>query len=440
MDSTREYYSENDERAVLGCLLHALLGKADWVTYTMERVTVDDFYFPKHQTIFLTIQEMYESGEEINTLTVASRLTESKQIATAGGYVYLSDMAANVPLPSNPYSYIRVVLTHTSRRRVVTQITRLLHALPTAENPEDVAALVDEYVISDAKQTHSEDDTSPLDEAIIGALESADPQSAAQGVSPIMSGLASIDSIVGGFHPGQLAIVGGRPSMGKSLLCFDIARNAVKQGKRVLFISLEMSKKELAQRAAAAEFSIPLDTIINRELSETQWQQVASQLGKVLETSKNLIIAYPNAQDVSHISALVRSLARSGTLDMVVVDYLQLMLPSTKSESRQQEVAKLSIFLKRVARSNNLVVLAASQLNRQSENRAGGRPQLSDLRDSGSLEQDGDVVMLVNRPGGSDETVDPGEAEILVAKNRNGRTGVARVYMDLPYTRVRDVR
>lgn len=425
------------EGIVLGNLLAAGKAEADWVSSCFAQLRLDDFYDPRNMSVFAALKAMYDEGSFIDPTGVAARLQVSGDLIRIGGATYLHDLIASVPLPGHPYPHIGLVLTESARRRASVSLTRAQTRLATCSTREDVLLAMDEELapLMDALAPTEDSEAQTVKESIIAALERADPANPLpEGGEPLMTGLVDLDEITSGFRPGQLVVVGGRPGSGKSTLMLDIARHvAMRSGMYVMVFSLEMGNDELGDRAAAAELGVDLERIRTRSMVDTDWLRARNRLPNVFKEGDNLLLVQSPALDLGRLRALIRRYGRKRQPKLVVIDYLQLMR-APRAESREQEVASLSRGLKIMSRTipGGATFLVGSQLNRSLENRVDKRPGLSDLRESGSVEQDSDVVLLMHRPSVYDESEDPYLSEVYVAKNRNGRTGKAGLFANLP--------
>lgn len=421
------------EQSALGGML---LSK-DAVADVIEEVEAGDFYVPKHEVIFHSILDLFSRGEPTDVITVSDELTKTGQLARAGGAEYLHTLTGLVPTAANAGYYAGIVKEKALLRRLVEVGTRIAQMGYAGEG--DVEDLINQAQ-SEAYSVNAKaasEDYHPLSQAAEAAIEEIQ---AAQGhdgqLTGVPTGIIELDKLTNGLHPGQLIIVAARPGLGKSTLALDFARAAaIGAGKPTILFSLEMGRTEIAMRLLAAESRVGLDLMHKGALEREQWATIASTQARVND-APFYIDDSPNMTLVE-IRAKCRRLKQQIGLEMVIIDYLQLMTSGKRVESRQQEVSEFSRSLKLLAKELEVPVVALSQLNRNPDQRTDKLPALSDLRESGSLEQDADIVLLLHRPPGSFDSNDPraGEADIIVAKNRNGPQETIAVAFQGRYSR-----
>ncbi len=422
-------------------LLGAMLLSKDAVAAAAELVTADDFYKPGHGHIYDAISTLTARGEPVDPVTVADELRRADLLEVAGGAAGLLSLQANTPATSNASRYARIVEEHALLRRLIAvagEISELGYSLP-----EDVTKAIDtaESMVYDLSQHRITDSTAELSDLLgptLGRIEVLHDRGDAITGTP--TGFTELDQLLGGLQPEALIVVGARPAMGKTAFALGIAAHAAMTGgKPVLYFSLEMGRLELSQRLLCAEARVDSSRIRSGRLDENDWSKITSAVGRLGDAP---IWLDDNAQvSIMEIRGKARRLAsRVGDLGLVVVDYIQLMTGRTSAESRQVEVAEISRGLKVLARELRCPVLALAQLNRGLEQRADKRPMLSDLRESGALEQDADVVTFIYRDEiYNDDSPDKGIAEILVSKHRAGPTGKVKLAYLSHYTRFHDM-
>lgn len=431
-DRTPPYDMLAEQSTIGGMLL-----SKDAVADVMEEVDAADFYVPKHEVIYRAVLDLYTRGEPTDVITVSDELVKTGQAARAGGIEYLHSLTAIVPTAANAGYYAGIVKEKALLRRLVEVGTRIAQMGYASEGDvEDLlnTAQAEVYAVSATKNTQ---DYLPLGVAAEAAVKEIE---AAQGhdgqLTGVPTGITDLDQLTNGLHPGQLVIVAARPGLGKSTLALDFARSASIGNKRpAILFSLEMGKTEIAMRLLAAEAQVGLDKMHKGDISREQWATIASTQARVND-APFYIDDSPN-MTLPEIRAKCRRLKQQSGLDLVIIDYLQLMTSGKKVESRQQEVSEFSRSLKLLAKELEVPVVALSQLNRNPDQRQDKLPAISDLRESGSLEQDADIVILLHRPPGSFDTNDPraGEADIIVAKNRNGPQDTIAVAFQGRYSR-----
>jgi replicative DNA helicase len=424
------------EQSALGGML---LSK-DAVADVIETVRGVDFYIPKHELIYEAILTLYSHGEPTDVITVTDELTKSGELQRAGGAEYLHTLTALVPTAANAGFYASIVAEKAVLRRLVEAGTRIVQMGYASEG--EVVDLVNNaqaeiYGVTGGVEA---EDYVPLVEAIQTAVDEIELAGGRDGeLAGVPTGFADLDELTNGLHGGQLVIVAARPGLGKSTLALDFARSAtIKHQMPTLFFSLEMGRSEIATRLLAAESSIPMHTLRKGNMDPRDWARLANTRGEIADAP--LYIDDSPNMTLVEIRAKCRRLSQRVGLRMVIIDYLQLMTSGKKVENRQQEVSEFSRALKLLAKELNVPVIALSQLNRNSEARADKKPALSDLRESGSLEQDADIVILLHRETGL-ERDDPrmGEADLIVAKHRNGRQDTIGVSFSGMYSRFSDM-
>ena len=411
-------------------LLGAMLLSRDAVNAAAEvRLGASDFYKPAHGHVFESIMSLYNQGEPIDPVTVADELRRDGLLEPVGGMATLVSLQTLTPATSNALRYARIVEEHSLLRRLIGaagEIAELGYALP-----DDVIGALDraESLVYDVAQHRVADTMSPLADLLRESFDRLERLcERGDEITGTPTGFRDLDRQLAGLQPAQLIIVGARPGAGKTSFALGIAAHAAMQANLpVLFFSLEMSHLELTSRLLSAEARVESTKLRTGRLDESDWAKINRALGRLAEAP---IYFDDNANTtVMEIRAKARRLkSKLGGLGVVVVDYLQLMSGRNSAENRQVEVAEMSRGLKILARELEVPVLALSQLSRNLETRADKRPVLADLRESGSLEQDADVVMFLYRDElYNAESQDRGTAEVIVAKHRSGPTGITRL-------------
>ena len=405
-------------------LLGAMLLSRDAIASGVEIVGADDFYKPAHGHIFDAITSLYGQGEAVDPVTVAETLRRAGLLDAIGGTATLVTLQARTPAIASAVRYARIVEEHALLRRLIGAAGEI--AEMGYEPTDDVTGVVDraESLVFDVAQRRVTDSTADIRELVMGGLDRIEAlYERGESITGLPTGYLDLDEMLSGLQPSNLVIVGARPSMGKTSFALGMAVHAALAARPVLFFSLEMSQIELAQRLLCAEARVDAMRIRNGKLHESDWSKISHAAGRLAE-AKLFVDDNPHLT-VMEIRAKARRLkSRLGDLGLVVVDYLQLMTGRTSAENRQVEVSEISRGLKILARELETPVVALSQLSRNLEMRADKKPVLADLRESGSLEQDSDVVMFIYRDEiYNRDTADKGMAEIHVAKHRNGPTG-----------------
>jgi replicative DNA helicase len=405
------------EQSVLGSML---LNK-DAIADCLEAVKAHDFYRPAHELIFDAILDLFGRGEPADAITVADELSKRGDLTRVGGQAYLHQLIQSVPTAANAGYYAEIVHERAVLRRLVEAGTRIVQ-MGYAQGEGDVDDIVNRAqaeVYSVAEKRGGEDYAvlaEILDETLT-EIEAASGRT--DEMIGVPTGFLELDELTHGLHPGQMIVIAARPAVGKSTIGIDIARAAaIKHKLATAVFSLEMSRTEITMRVLSAEATIQLQDLRRGLKNQDQWNKLARIMGKISD-SPLFIDDSPN-MSLMEIRAKCRRLKQQHNLKLVVIDYLQLMSSGKKVESRQQEVAEFSRALKLLAKELEVPVIAISQLNRGPEQRTDKRPQMSDLRESGSIEQDADVVILLHRDRSDPER--DGEADVIVAKHRNGPT------------------
>ncbi len=428
------------EQGVLGGML---LSK-DAIADVIEILKSHDFYRPIHSTIFDVVLDLYGRAEPADALTVSAALADSGDLQRIGGVPYLHTLIESVPTAANAAYYARIVSERAILRRVVEAGTKIVQLGYGAggNGGRDVDDIVDlaQQAIYDVTENRVSEDFAALGDMLQPTLDEIEAVGAAGGgMSGVPTGFSDLDRLLNGLSPGQLIIVAGRPGLGKSTASMDFARNAaIRHNCASAIFSLEMSKIEMVMRLLSAEARVPLHVLRSGQLTDDDWSKLARRMGEISE-APIFVDDTPN-MNLMEIRAKARRLKQRHNLKLLVIDYLQLMSSPKRTESRQQEVSELSRGLKLLAKEIECPVIAVSQLNRGPEQRTDKRPQLSDLRESGSIEQDADVVILLHRDDYYDkESPRAGEADFIVAKHRNGPTDTVTVAAQLHLSRFVDM-
>ncbi|MDR3548480.1 MAG: replicative DNA helicase [Candidatus Pacebacteria bacterium] len=417
------------ERGLLG----ALLLKPDVIHDVGDLVKFDSFYAEKHRLIYEAMQELSERSEPIDLLSLAERLASKGHLERIGGRAYLAELVASAPSPGNYAHYAELV----SRKHIMRALIEVSYEITEAayDDSRDTVEVLDQaeksiYAIGNASAAHKFVAIADKMDDAWERIESLSKNDGAIRGTP--TGFPELDNLLSGLHPSDLVILAARPSMGKTSLALDIARNAaVRHNVPVGIFSLEMSSEQLVDRMLAAE------SYVNSWKLRTGAVHAEEDFSRIRDALESLSKAPIYIDDkpgnnILSMRAVARRLKRERGIGLIIVDYLQLMAPTNtkNSDSMVQQVTEISRSLKSLARELDVPVLALSQLSRAVEQR-GGKPRLSDLRDSGSIEQDADVVMFIHREDKRNPDSDrPNIAEVLIEKHRNGPTGKAELYFD----------
>jgi replicative DNA helicase len=412
-------HSAEAEESVLG----AVLLSADAANIALEKLHPEDFYIPAHQSIFEAITSLFDGNQPIDAVTVSEALRRIDALDRSGGPAYLAQLLDTVPTASNIEHYAGIVEEHALRRRlqrVGGDVTQLATRMD-----DDIANVLDraEQSVFAVSERRVGDGLAPIDPLLGPAIERAEELNRrGSEITGLPTGFRDLDRKLAGLHASNLLIVAGRPGMGKSALALNIAQNAAVNDMPVAIFTLEMSREEVVARMLCASGRIDSQRLRSGQLGESDFTKLSNAASILYK--KPIYVDDSPGLTVTEIRAKCRRMKRRPGLSLVVVDYLQLMQGSGQ-ENRQQEIAAISRSLKNLARELDVPIMALSQLNRSMEQREDKRPRLSDLRESGSLEQDADVVMFIYRheyyhPEAQETR---GIAEVAIAKHRQGATG-----------------
>ncbi|MBS2940255.1 replicative DNA helicase [Nocardioides sp. J2M5] len=424
------------EQSVLGSML---LSK-DAIADVVDVIKAVDYYRPAHEVIHDAIIDLYGRGEPADPITVAAELQKKGELQRIGGAPYLHTLSANVPIAANAGYYAEIVRDKAILRRLVEAGTRIAQLGYAGEGQiDDVvdSAQAEVYKVTDRRAAV---DYAPLSDIMSGVLDEIEAIGNREaGLYGVPTGFADLDDLTNGLHSGQMIIVAARPAMGKSTLALDFCRAAsIHNNLTSVFFSLEMTRSEIMMRLLSAEAKVPLNHIRNGTMRDDDWEKLARKMGQV-SGAPMFIDDSPN-MTMMEIRAKARRLKQRHDLKLIVIDYMQLMSSGKKVESRQLEVSEFSRNIKLLAKELECPIIALSQLNRGPEQRGDKRPMMSDLRESGSLEQDADMVILLHRDDVYEkESTRPGEADLLVVKHRNGPTRDLTVAFQGHYSRFVDM-
>ncbi|HEY1570651.1 MAG TPA: replicative DNA helicase [Pseudonocardiaceae bacterium] len=426
------------EQSVLGGMM---LSK-DAIADVVEVLSPGDFYRPAHQAVYDCVLDLYGRGEPADPITVSAELERRGELGRVGGAPYLHTLIATVPTAANASYYAEIVAEKAVLRRLVEAGTRIVQMGYNGAEGAEIAEVVDraQAAVYEVSERRMSEDYVSLEELLQPTMDEIDAIASRGGSSlGVPTGFVDLDEVTNGLHPGQMIIVAARPGVGKSTLGLDFARScSVKHSMTSVIFSLEMSRTEIVMRMLSAEARIRLQDMRGGRMSDDDWTRLARRMSEISEAP--LYIDDSPNMTMMEIRAKARRLKQRNDLKLIIVDYLQLMTSGKRVESRQQEVSEFSRQLKLLAKELEVPVVAISQLNRGPEQRTDKRPMLADLRESGSLEQDADMVLLLNRPDAW-ERDDPraGEADLIIAKHRAGPTSTITVAHQLHYSRFTDL-
>ncbi|EKO3722421.1 replicative DNA helicase [Vibrio metschnikovii] len=431
-------HSLEAEQSVIGGLL---LDNQRWDTVS-ERVIAQDFYSRPHRLIFEAVKTLLESGQPLDLITLSEFLELREQLEDVGGFAYLADLVKNTPSAANINAYADIVAERALVRNLIGVANEIADAGydPQGRSSEDLLDLAESKVFAIAEARSSENEgPQNVDTILEKTLERIEllyktPQ---DGVTGVNTGFTDLNKKTAGLQGSDLIIVAARPSMGKTTFAMNLCENAaMQQDKPVLIFSLEMPAEQIMMRMLASLSRVDQTKIRTGQLDDEDWARISSTMGMLME-KKNMFIDDSSALTPTEVRSRARRIAREhGGLSLIMVDYLQLMRVPSQSDNRTLEIAEISRSLKALAKELNVPVVALSQLNRSLEQRADKRPVNSDLRESGSIEQDADLIMFIYR----DEVYHPdspmkGIAEIIIGKQRNGPIGSVRLTFQGQYSR-----
>ena len=411
-------HSEEAERSVLGCMML----DPDAVTIALNLLSEEDFYTPRNRQIFKAIEAINSRGLAVDQVTVMDSMNASGNEVDP---LYLTDLVDIVPTTKNIEAHCKIVSDKAVLRNMILKFKDISNMCYDEHN--DIETITDEaqrfiYDVSvntrhsDFRKLRSE--TLPMIERLAELHQNQDP------ITGLDTGFKEINRITSGFQKSDLILLAARPSMGKTTLAMNIAQNAaIRGGKVVAFFSLEMAVEQLVMRITASETGIESGTLRAGRQNADEWKRIRGFHARVNDNEVRLFMDDTSSISTSEVRSKLRKLKMTEGLDLVVIDYLQLMTTKKKTENRQQEISEISRDLKAIAKELAVPVLALSQLSRSPDRRSDARPVLSDLRESGAIEQDADIVMMIYRDYVYNKAADPEEAELGIEKHRNGETG-----------------
>lgn len=422
------------EKGVLG----SLLLNNDTFDDVAEFLTATHFYTDRHQAIYAAIHELYEAGvRAIDVVTLSEQLEKRKKLEEVGGPAYLLEVMQSVPHAAHARYYGTIVREKAVQRSLIAACTEILKDCYDAEKPVDeILQCAEQNVFSILEQQEAGEKIS-IDQILLDAWARIEER-ATRGGGPtgLPTGFADLDAKTNGFQPSELIILAARPSMGKTALVCNFAEAMAQGGHGVLVFSLEQSRLELAERFLCIRAQVDSHRLRSGLLDDAERHRLMVASSELNEMP--LFIDDRPGRTVSQISAIARRLKRQHKLGIVIVDYLQLVEPEDKRAPREQQIAYISRRLKFIAKELDIPVIALAQLNRGVELREDKRPRLADLRESGAIEQDADLISFLHRPSAYDPEDRPGEAEVIIAKHRSGPTGIVTLTWRPQYMRFED--
>ncbi|PWM67030.1 MAG: replicative DNA helicase [Eubacteriales Family XIII. Incertae Sedis bacterium] len=429
-------HNEEAEKSILGA---SLLSK-DALINIMDIVKPRDFYSEMHKEIFTAIRELYSRNEPVDTLTVSEELKKRNSLEMVGGRAYIASLASGVPSTANAGQYAKIVAEKAVLRKLITASTDIIEEAYKETMDADMVLDYAERGIFEIAQAKQSKDVAALKDVLIKNIEIIDEASRQEGnIIGVPTGFRDLDAKTSGLQRSDLVIVAARPAMGKTAFALNVAQQAAIKGRAsVLIFSMEMSKEQLGQRLLSMESRVEMQKLKTGDLNRKDWDDINIALDILSEA--NIFIDDTPGISIMEIKNKCRRIKAEHELDLIVLDYLQLMSYEGKTDSRQQEISALSRHLKLLAREMDCPVIVLSQLSRAPEQRTDHRPQLSDLRESGAIEQDADIVLFLYRDDyyEKENSEKPGVCEVIIAKQRSGPTGTVELMWLEKYTRFAD--
>ncbi|MCD4669646.1 MAG: replicative DNA helicase [Actinomycetia bacterium] len=420
-------------------LLGSMLISRDAVATIIEIVETGDFYRSSNQMIFEVILEMYSRGEPSDPITVADHLKKKGMLDEVGGKTFIHSLISNIPLAANAEYYARIVRNHSILRKLIYAATDI--ATMGYEVPEDLTTTVDKAqelifsIYQDLNSKNSRNAVLPMKDIVSEVYDQIEAlHESGSDISGIPTGFIDFDKYSSGLHNSDMVVIAARPGMGKTAFVLGMAKNiAMKEKIPIAVFSLEMSKQQVAQRLMSAQSGIDLQRLRDGKLREDEWAKLARAIEKLAECK--LYVDDSAFLTVMDLRSRARMMASTHGIKMIIVDYLQLMQSTSNYKGNKvQEITEISQNLKGIAKELDIPVIAVSQLSREVERREKKRPQLSDLRESGSIEQDADMVVFIYRDEYyDDQSSKKGRAELIIAKHRNGPTGKVELQFNKRY-------
>jgi len=423
-------HNEEAEQSVLGSMM--LDGMA--LSAAMEFLEPESFYRPAHQKIYQAILNLDDRGEPVDQISVVDELKRAGDLQAIGGAYYVSELTEKIPSTANARYYARLVMESSALRALIQLSAELsTEAYETRERVDELLEKAESKIFELSEKRFKTADFVRLRSALDEAFAQADKFHADPGgIRGVATGFSQLDEITSGFQKSDLIIIAARPSMGKTALALSVARNAaVKYHHKIAIFSLEMSNYQLAMRLLCSEARVDAHLVRTGRLPSNLWPRLSSAAGDLAEA--NIFLDDSASLNITELRAKARRLKADKDIDLIIVDYMQLLQGTGRVESRQQEISQISRSFKMLAKELDIPIVALSQLSRAVETRGGDkRPILSDLRESGSIEQDADVVMFIYRPEkygvlDDDGNTQEGIAELIVSKQRNGPTGTVKL-------------
>ncbi|WP_066889280.1 replicative DNA helicase [Clostridium nigeriense] len=412
------------EQSVIG----AMIIDKSAIAKALEKLNEEDFYRDGHKVIFKAIREMFSKDMAVDLVTLLEYLKSTDMLEKSGGVTYISEVSSNVITTANLEAYIKIVEEKSTLRKLIKSATSIIEESYNKQDKVEEVLDLAQKKIFDLAEKQGSNDYEPLANVLErGFLEIERLFNNKGSITGVGSGIRDLDAKTSGFQKGDMVLIAARPSMGKTTFSLNIAEHAaLREGKSVVIFSLEMSKEQLAYKLLCSEANVDMLKLRTGNLDDDDWERIARATGPL--SKARIYIDDTAGLSVMEMRSKCRKIKMEHGIDMILIDYLQLMSGSSGSESRQQEVSEISRSIKALAKEMECPVIALSQLSRAPEQRADHRPMLSDLRESGSIEQDADVVMFLYRDEYyNKETEDKNIGECIIAKQRNGPVGTVKM-------------
>ena len=442
-----QYIAQNDqahvppnhpesERSVLG----AMLRSREAALLAIENLVADDFYDPANREIYAAMHAMAAASRPIDLVTLDEELTRRGKLEVVGGAAYLVEISRSVPSSANIQAYIRIVDEKSTLRKLIAAAEKILQdSYSGTEELQDILQTA-EKTIYDITMRKGGEELQAIQPVLLSTFEKIELLVKNNGrIEGVPTGYTELDDTLTGLHPGELVLVAGRPAMGKTSIGMNFVENAaIRAGKKTAVFSLEMPAEQLAMRMLCTEARVDMQRVRRGQLSDDEWQRLCDAM--VMIGPASIYVDTTPGITVPEVRSKARRLQLEHGLDLIMIDYLSLMTATGKTGSRQEEVSQISRTLKGLALELGVPIIALQQLSRAPTGRSNHRPMLSDIRESGAIEQDADVVMFIHREDYYDpDTPDKNIAEIIIAKQRNGSLGTVKLAWHGEYTWFRDL-
>ena len=427
-------YDFLSEQAIIGCIL----AKTETFDSANQIIKPVDFYDSRTQRIYKSIVTMFEKDIKVDYVSLVSQLSSENILQEVGGEEFITEITLSSFYTPNIETYCKTVKEKSLLRSLIGASEDIIDSsYKQTDDVSDILAIAENRIFEISQDSHSQGlvrVSETMDETLkqINELTLADGK-----ITGVATGLDVVDNKLSGLQNSQLILLAARPAMGKTALGLTMAWNAAKVGKSVAFFSLEMSTYQLNQRLLSMVSLVSLESIINGSIRDDDWTLLIDATKKIVKT--DLYVDETPGIRLSEMKSKLKRLKAERGLDLVVIDYLQLMQADGRQENRQNEIASISRGLKSLSKELNCPILSLAQLSREADKRADHRPILSDLRESGAIEQDADVVMLLYREDYYDEEVEPNQAKVIFAKHRNGATGTVDLFFNKQCTTFTDL-